>query len=295
MPVLADAAVFPLPPDGNTPIKVARSWLTDVQRADDGTETRVAVRDGPVRRMEFTAVFADSIDAGAFRALWYAAAQPLRFIVPLWRELSTPSAIAGAVITTDTTNRRFFTGAKAAILWQLIDYELTYEVVDVDSFDDASITCVDAPTTEFTIGAVYCLPLMPAWLEPPTIEERGYVEVVPLVFVEELPEIGGIDVTVDGEVTPVVSSMTLYLVGGNLSGGHTPIAGTILRAVTRDEDEQRVTDPALTWALDISDPALRLRVAPDRQSGRIDYDGGLSSGHTLTVTSGATSVSVPVT
>jgi hypothetical protein len=294
MTALAPATVFPLPPDGATPIKVARTWLTDIQRADDGTETRVAVRDAPVRRMEFTAVFGNATEAGKFRSLWYTAAQPLRFLVPLWRELSTPSAIAGAVITTDTTNRRFVTGTNAAILWQIIDDEIVWEVVDVQSFDDDSITCTTAPTTPFTIGAVYVLPLMAAWLEPPTVDERGYAEVVPLVFVEELPKIAGIDDTVDGEVTPVVSTIQLYLVGGGLSGGHTP-EFTVLRAVTLDGDGQRVTDPSLAWALDISDPALRLRVAAGRQTARVEYDGGLSSGHTLTVTSGATSVVRSVT
>lgn len=291
MPTLAPATVFPLPPDGATPIKVARTWLTDIQRADDGTETRVAVRDEPVRRMEFTAVFGNATEAGKFRSLWYTAQQPLRFLVPLWRELSTPTAIAGAVITTDTTDRRFLTGTNAAILWQDDGESITWEVVDVDSFDDGSIMCSSAPTTPFTIGAVFCLPLMPAWLEPPTVDERGYFEVVPLVFVEELPDIAGIDDTIDGEVTPVVSTIHLYLVGGGLSSGNTP-EFAVRRAVTLDEDGQRVTDPSLVWALSVSDPALRLRVAPDKQSARVERDGAL--GGTLTVTSGSASASVAV-
>lgn len=266
MPALGDAAVFPFPPDGGTPVRVARTWLTDVNVADDGSETRIATRDYPARRMAYTAVFADARDAGDFRALWYAAAQPLRFLVPLWREQSQPTAIAGSTITCDTSDRRFVAGERA-ILWQEYGDEILWEVVEIEAVDDESVTTVDPVEETFTIGAVYCFPLMAAWLEPPTIELRGYIEILPLVFHEELPKIAGIDPDVEGEVTPEVESVVVHLVHGN-----NPYPPTFAVYVVRatDVDGMPITDPDALWALSPPDALVTLTPSIDRQSARID-------------------------
>lgn len=267
MPALGDAAVFPFPPDGNTRTRVARILLTDIQTADDGTETRIVTRDAPTRRMSFTAVFGNATEAGAFRALWYAAPQALRFLVPLWREQAEPSEIAGNVVTCDTTNRRFVVGARAAILWQEQAGEIVYEVVDVDAVDDDALTLADDVETDFAIGQVFCYPLMGAWLEPPTITERSYVDVVPLVFHEELPGIAGIDPAVEGLQTPTVASVSIWNVHGN--NPYNPSQRIyVLRAV--DADGMPIVDPTATWTLSASDPGRVITPSLDGQSARLD-------------------------
>jgi hypothetical protein len=269
MPALGAPAVFALPPDGNTPIKVARTWLTDIQRADDGTETRSATRDQPVRRMSFTTVFGNAMDAGQFRALWYAATQPLRFFVPLWREQSIPTAIAGTTITVDTTLRRFVTGTNAAILWMLDGDEIVYEVVDVESVDDGSLTTADPVATEFVIGATFCYPLMIGWLDPPTADLRGYTaDVMPVVFHEELPAIAGIDPDVLGAIaSPVVASVSVYVVAGGISlNPYRRFDGVIL-VKAKDADNIAITDD-VTWALDVVDANAILTPSIDQQSAR---------------------------
>src|SRR5690348_15907429 len=117
MPTLNAPTLFPIPPDG-TPVTLTRSFVTDIMHGRDGTEIRQAERDVWLRKLEYSAAFVNAAEAGLFRSLWYTAPEPLRFRVPLWREGSTPTSIAGAVVTTDTTNREFVTGANAAILWQ---------------------------------------------------------------------------------------------------------------------------------------------------------------------------------
>jgi hypothetical protein len=290
MPTLGAPTVFPIPPDGGTAIKFARTWLTDVLAANDGTEVRLATRDAPIRRMEFSAVFGNAREAGQFRSLWYAATQPLRFLVPLWREASVPSALAGAVVTTDTTNRRFVTGANAAILWQ---DEQTWEVLQVDAFNATSVTAHVPVTGTYVIGAVLVIPLMAAWLEPPSIDERGYAESVPLVFHEELPKIAGIDSTVVGLVTPAVSTLSIYPVGGGINPY--PNREMIFVAKAKDADGVPIVDPSATWALDVSDPNLILVPGVDRQSALVRVLSGAPGGKHVTVTVGTTTASYQVT
>ncbi len=292
IPAIGDAAVFPFPPDGNTPIRMTRSWLTDILSAEDDTEVRIATRDQPVRRMAFTAAFTDAREAGAFRALWYAAAQPLRFLVPLWREQAEPTGIAGAVIMCDTTLRRFVEGERA-ILWMWTGTEIVWEVVDIVTVTDTDITVADPVTTDFIIGATYCYPLMAAWLEPPTLDLRGYTaDVCPLVFHEELPAIAGIDSAITGVVTPDVDTVTIYSVEGVQPYARRE---STLLVKARDADGVALVDPDAAWSIDVVDANLILVPSIDRQMARLKVLPGAPSPAFVTATVGGVDAVVQVT
>jgi hypothetical protein len=278
MDALAAPAVFILPPGGPDPIRVARTWATDIQIADDGSETRIATRDLPTRRQSFSAVFENARDAGVFRSMWYAALQPLRFQVPLWRERADPTAIAGDTVTCDTTDRRFVEGQEA-ILWQFVDDEIAWETFTIQTVTSSTVVATAPFSGAYQIGAVICLPAMNAWLDPPTINEQSYSEVVPLVFREELPVIAGIDPSVTGAFTPVIDSISLFNVWAlNGQPGHD---NTII-VDARDADNMPIIDVNATWSLSSSDPTLELHIAIGKQAARVRNNGALSP--TLTVT-----------
>jgi hypothetical protein len=291
---LGAATLFPYAPDGQFPITVAEEWLTDVQPGADGTEVRQAVRSVGVRTLTFTALFA-LVELIAFRARWHTADAPLRFLVPVWPEFTLVDGIAGAVLTCDTTDRDFVTGGLAMLYRMSPDGTAdAYELVTVDSFDDVSVTLAGAPTGSFPAdGASVIIPVMTAWLDPPSVDELAInAERMALTFREELSSIAGIDGTITEDAAAVAAAITIapWRYGSGFEAQQ-----VIYRATVVDAGGVPIPSAPVTWSItpdEVADPKVRLSVTPDEQEARIEFDRGAEANHTLTAQSGAASVSI---
>jgi hypothetical protein len=292
---LGDATLFTLPPDGAFPITLAREWLTDVQRPAVGLEVRAAMRSVPIRRLAFTSTLLGADDLALFRRHWYGATERLRFLVPLWPESSIATAFpTTSTITVDTTNRAFVLGG-LAVLWQPADPDVAFEVVTIATLASGSVGTAAPVVGTFTPGVALLVPIMPAWLEPPTKEQLAVIAGrLPLAFTEELPGISGIDPTSGVGVSPTGATLvvTLEYVGS-------PWAGRrffTYQARSFDASSQHIVDPVFTWTvtatgdLALSDPGVRLSFPLRRQQVHLEYNGDADATFHVHVVFGALSV-----
>jgi hypothetical protein len=203
---LAAATPFPIPPDGESTVTLSRAWLTNVQSTESGAEVRAGLRSVPRRTLTYTALFENAQLAGQFKALWANATERLRFLVPLWPRYAVPEAFPDtSTISGDFADRGFVAGDGMAMLWQS---ETEFELLDVETVADDELTLSTPIAGDFALGAVRVLPVMPAWLEPPTLAQLTVeAEQLPVTFTEELPGIVGIDPDVGAPDTPVVDSL----------------------------------------------------------------------------------------
>lgn len=266
--------LFNVLPDGKTPIKLSREWLTDVMDASDDTEVRHAVREAPVRILEYTALAMDNTEGGRWRSLWWGGSDPddvieepeddtddpLRYLVPLWPKWAEPTEIDGNDIAVENIGQ-FVAGAKA-VLW--VD-ETTWEVVEIDTASETGITTVDPVVGDFLIGAVKLIPLMVAWLEPVQLtEENDEIESIPLVFIEEFQGIAGIDLSVTGETDPGIDSLYIYVLDAKSPYG--PQRFNVI-AVAKDADGVTIPNIRVMWSMDVGDAILI--PAPDGVSASV--------------------------
>jgi hypothetical protein len=203
---LAAATPFPIPPDGESTVTLSRAWLTNVQTTESGAEVRAGLRSVPRRTLTYTALFENAQLAGQFKALWANAAERLRFLVPLWPRYAVPEAFPDtSTITGEFADRGFVAGDGMAMLWQS---ETEFEMLDVETVADDELTLSTPIAATYALGAVRVLPVMRAWLEPPTLAQLTVeAEQLPVTFTEELPGIVGIDPDVGAPDTPVVDSL----------------------------------------------------------------------------------------
>ncbi len=300
-PTIADlgaATLFPYAPDGAFAIPLEEEWLTDVQGSGAGTEVRQAVRSTGVRTLTFTGAFLVEAELLAFRNRWLNATAPLRFLVPVWTEFSMIAALAGAVVTCDTTDRDFVAGGLAMLFYaDPIGTDDRYELATIDSFDATSVTLTAPPAGTFPAyadGPSAIVPVMTGWVDPPTVEELAIsAERMELVFREELPRIAGIDPTIVEDATPVAATVELEQLEGVQP--FQPVQMT-WRAIVKDAAGVEIPNAPLTWTIAPdypTDPGVRFTVTPDEQEARLELAGAVSN-HTLTATSGSASISIGI-
>lgn len=296
--VLLDATLFPIAPDGGEPIRLARAWATAIGSGAARKEVRAAIRSVPVRRLEYTAKFVSAAECGEFRALWYGTlgtTERLRYTVPVWPMASTPSAFSSSTeIATDTVGRGFAIGGRA-LLW---NSETDSEVVDIDDVGDSSITTVDPIEGAFVPGYTLVVPLMNAWLDPPTIDQRlQRAEQVPLVFREELPVVAGIDPDVGQATTPIAASIGLFQIKGS-----SPYAGQRFsdwEALVLDDAGQRIPNAPITWTVTslgfvTLDPPTRITFPHNRQQVHLEFISGAGPDFNILAETGSVSASINV-
>jgi hypothetical protein len=278
LPAIGAPTLFPFPPDGEADVTLEETLATDIEPAEGGEEIRVATRSKGVRTLSFTALFGNAGELLLFRDRWQNATQALRYLVPIWPEGSRVTAIAGAVLTVDTTDRDFVEGAQTALLYQAdalgpgLDL---YELVDVDVLADGSVTLADDPIQPFVPGEVDLIPVMVAWVDPPNVDELAIdAERLPLTFREELPAIAGIEPTItadDQEAAVVVTAIEIYKIQGQEVG----VPGFwLFRAVARDAAGVALPGVAIDWTTDPTeddDPNHTLAVSPDTHFARFDW------------------------
>jgi hypothetical protein len=278
IPPIGAATLFPFPPDGENDVILEEALATDIQPGDAGDEVRAATRSKGPRTLSYTALFGNAGELLLFRDRWQNAPQALRCIVPIWPEGSRVTAIAGAVLTVDTTNRDFVQDEQA-LLYQAdalgpgIDL---YELVTIDVLDDGSVTLADAAIQPFVAGEVDLIPVMVAWVDPPHVDELAIdAERMPLTFREEFQDVAGIDPELDGadSAAVVVTAIEIYKIQGQEVG----VPGFwLLRAVARDAAGVALPGVPIDWTMDPAeedDPSVRLAISPDTHFARFDWEG----------------------
>lgn len=291
---LAAAEVFPIAPDGGTVPVLARTFLTNVQPADAGNEVRASLRTVAQRRLEFTVVIANAAELGQFRARWVAAPEKLRFTVPVWPR----QAIVTAFPTSTTASggfahRDLVVGEHTAILWRS---ESVWELVDLEEVTDTGVTFASPPSGSYVAGAALLVPVMNAWLDPPTAEQlNADAERVALVFREELPGVAGIDPTAGGAETPVAASVVAERIFVSSPWG--PNKSGAIRAIVKDAAGMTIPRAPITW--DVTPPLLHDEPTPYTitfpGNGSVlaaEWIGNAFTGISVTVTSGDASTTI---
>jgi len=132
-------------------------WRTDVITSRNGNEQRVQLRDHPRRFLEYTYWFSDPYHQSMFDSIIYRWRGKL-YGVPIWSQVRTfdgPLSSGSGSITCDTTNSEIVNGG-IVIIWQDND---TYEIRNVDTKTDSSITLRDATTVAFTASTLHIAPV----------------------------------------------------------------------------------------------------------------------------------------
>ncbi len=291
--LLADAAIFPIEPDGVAPERLRAAWRSALATTESGAETRAALRSFPVRRSEFSAMLGSAPEMLRFRALWLATkepnAQPLRFIVPLWLRRATPTAFPSLTTIAGDFSYRFSADEIArdprALLWQS---ETEYELVEIVDRTDALITLADDIVGEYTLGVARLVPVMNAWLEPPIVDlATSDAERVPLVFTEEVVGLAGADPTVGIARSPEVVAVTVVAVANGSSWTGRKFATYEARAV--DAAGVVLPDLPVTWDVtDLGTGATNVRITEpyDGRQLHITFEGGTGTYFTIAATVG---------
>jgi hypothetical protein len=211
------------------------------------------------------------------------ATERLRYTVPVWPMASPPTAYSSSTdITTDTVGRGFVIG-QTALLWTS---ETNFEVVTVDALSDTHITTHVPVVGTFPVGLAIVVPLMNAWLDPPTIDQRMQrAEAVPLVFREELPAVAGIDPSVGAAVTPTPASISVVQIKSG-----SPWAGRQFddrEVYIFDAAGQRILDPPLVWTVtqtgSIALPHPPVSLTFPQRGQQVHFDNGAVPGAAFSV------------
>jgi hypothetical protein len=285
---LAAATPFPIPPDGESTVMLSRAWLTNVQTTESGAEVRAGLRSVPRRTLTYTALFENAQLAGQFKALWANATERLRFLVPLWPRYAVPEAFPDtSTISGDFADRGFVAGDGMAMLWQS---ETEFELLDVETVADDELTLSTPIAGDYVLGAVRVLPVMPAWLEPPTLAQLTVeAEQLPVSFTEELPGIVGIDPDVGAPDTPVVDSLMARRIVESSPWGPEKSFG--VRVTAFDAAGMPIPKPALAWTLTPNFDDDYIQTFPgDGTLLAVAFSGNAFAAISVTVESGAASL-----
>jgi hypothetical protein len=285
---LAAATPFPIPPDGESTVTLSRAWLTNVQSTESGAEVRAGLRTVPRRTLTYTALFENAQLAGQFRALWANAAERLRFVVPLWPRYAVPEAFPDtSTISGDFADRGFVAGDGMAMLWQS---ETEFELLDVETVADDELTLSTPIAGDFALGAVRVLPVITAWLEPPTLAQLTVVaEQLPVAFTEELPGIVGIDPDVGDPESPIADAISVERVVESSPWGPQKFMG--VRVTVFDAAGMPIPSAPLTWTITPNFVEDYIQTFPGNGNLlAVDYPGNAFAGFSVTVESGSASL-----
>ena len=129
-----------IPANWADPVKERLSWLTDVERAEDGAEQRHSLRSWPRVAYEFSFA-ADGRQRRELDHLLYGlGGQP--WAVPVWpdaQRLTVPVSAGAMTVTCNTTYKDFAVGDVALLL---SEDGLNYEAFQIDSIAVGSLTLV---------------------------------------------------------------------------------------------------------------------------------------------------------
>jgi hypothetical protein len=292
---LAAATLFAIPPDGNVDPTITRSYKSDVIRARAGTEKRASLRSSPIRTLTYTALFVNQDEANDFRLAWLAAAERLRFLVPLWPEYAIPTAFpTTSTIAGDFTNRDFVQGQ------QVIVYQdrLTFETATIETLAGSLLTLSAPLAGTYVPLAARVIPIVPMWLDPPgmTMLETA-AESVALTFVEEVEGAAAIDSSAGLSASATCANLVVEQVYSNGTGA---VGLQFFGWVAHAYDVAGIEIPAASPVWTITPGSLttatpRFTVSADGREAGLQFNGpDVDQTFDLTVTVGSQTVSIHV-
>lgn len=145
-----------------TPVRESLKWLTDIIQSANGDEQRIKARKSPRQTFEMLIRAEEGTDRRKMMNLikgW----QHGVFGIPIWwegRQLGTDASATDTTVYLDTKYADFRSDG-LAILWY--DDE-TFDALQVDSFNDTSITFTSPLTQDFNAGTTLVMPLRTCYL-----------------------------------------------------------------------------------------------------------------------------------
>ena len=291
---LGAATLFAIPPDGGVDPTITRTYKSDVIRARNGTEKRASLRSSPIRTIKYTALFLNQDEASDFRNDWLAATERLRFLVPLWPEYAVPTSFPTAsTIAGDFTNRDFVQGQQVLVYQD----RTTFEAATLETLADALLTLSAPLVNTYVAGAAKVIPIMPGWLDPPTMTLlETQAETVPLSFTEEVEGAAGIDDSAGLASDPACASLVAEQVYSNGTGLAGPqFFGWTVHAY--DAVGVEIPNASPTWTITpggLTTATPRFSVSADGRDAALQYSGGADDTFDLTVTVGTQTVNIHV-
>lgn len=143
------------------------AWLTDVLPHRDDTEQRRSVRLDPRRSLTYSILPLSATEKGALENFLYARFG-VAIVLPIWTDAQTLQTAAGSgqpVVEVDTVGYDFDEGAYLC-LWKSWNQ---YEVVQIDSLDESSVTLTENLGATWPAGAV----VLPARLARIIQQQQG--------------------------------------------------------------------------------------------------------------------------
>lgn len=152
--------IYPLPPLWNQGVDEAVGWLTDVQRARDGSEQRRQLLSKEIRELSYVGFSADPVTTGEIMVKLFNAGHFL-FGAPYWPDAIHPTAdvaLGAVTIALDTTTRLFTVGG-LGILWR---DEKNWEAFTVKTVTPTSLDLESPTSLAWSASDTFVIPLFPA-------------------------------------------------------------------------------------------------------------------------------------
>lgn len=296
---IAAPTLFAFRHDWGAPFRVTRSWQTDVQVANDGTEVRAQLRSSAAVACTFRALFRTEFGAGRLLATWRGAPQPLRYYVPMWCDASdlTAAVTAGdSTIACDTTDRPLFVDAGYAMLYrENVDAVDTSELVTIDTVSAASFTITGTAANDYAVAGTRVVPCRVMWLTLPVQVTwlSSQIFQADLTFTDEGAQAGyqlsGTDTTATEDSLVIYADA--YNRTGNGQTGAVPYT-LFVEATVKDVLGIPLPSKAVTWTSTVtSGTSITVTPAVNSRFARVYVD---AAGGSITATCGAVSATIGV-
>lgn len=296
---IAAPTLFAFRHDWGAPFKVTRSWQTDVQVANDGTEVRAQLRSSAAVSCSFRALFRTEYGAGRLLSAWRGATQPLRYYVPMWcdaSDLTTAVTAGDGTIHCDTTDRPFFVNAGYAMLYrENVDAVDTSELVTIDTVSASSFTITGTTANSYALAGTRVVPCRVMWLSLPIQPTWLSAQIfqADLTFTDEGAQAGyqlsGTDTTATEDTVAIYANA--YGRTGNGQTGAVPYT-LFVEATVKDVLGIPLPSKTVTWTSTVtSGTAITVTPAINTRFARVFVN---AAGGSITATCGSKSATIGV-
>lgn len=158
-----------------SPVLERLEWSTDMLRAEDGTEQRIALRPAPRQSFTYRVLPIAARSRRRVDALLFDWLDKI-FAFPIWHEaltLTTPVIAGDLGVTIDTTTSDYRVGSSC----MLFNDEESFEVLQVDAITPTALTFASAATRSYEAGAAYVMPVRTSYMRTVPSARRVFEKV----------------------------------------------------------------------------------------------------------------------
>ncbi len=150
-------------------------FLTNVMKARDGTEQRVALRRFPRHRVKYNVMSVLDTDRNKLNSFMVDWSSRL-FAVPIWweaRRITTDTAMSATTIDVSSTDyARFFVGGLAMIMQVDVDGTRTIDTLEIASLTATSLTLTSGVQSAYNKDVSFVVPTIPGVLSSTVPKSR---------------------------------------------------------------------------------------------------------------------------